>query len=230
MSGANKKRPDNRRPILYVLLIKYGLKGAFQILKEDIWFDVINRTNTAAPVSQSRLFTPGNRSEQNRYVASTFRVLQAVTDFAASQVDLTQCGFLDLGSGKGKALIAASRYPYRSIRGIDTSKLMHKIATKNLRRMGIESRVELVNDSAANLRLLPHERVLYFFNSFSGKVLDHCLQAISNGYRDGSGLLIYVNPTEHEHIERYFPLLHSEFIQPGNCEVNYYTLPAKKCH
>ena len=222
------KKPDNKRPMLYVLFVKYGLKGACQIFKEDILFDVIHRTNTAMPVGQTRLFGSTQHKNQNRYVASTFQVLHSVLDFAASQVDITQCGFVDLGSGKGKALIAATKYSFGSIKGIDTSELMHQVATKNLKKLELDGHVQLLHQSATHPQLLPHERVIYFFNSFTGDILDQCLQAMSAAPREGKGLLIYVNPTEDAHIQQYFPLIRTEFLQPGNCEVSYYQLPAKR--
>lgn len=224
-----KKRPDNHRPMLYVLFRKYGLNGAIRIIRQDIGFDIRNRTNTAIPVNRARLFR-SNQNEQNRYVASTFGVLDAVIDFASTEMDLTQSGFLDLGSGKGKALIAASRYPFSSIRGIEVSKLMHRTATRNISRLQLESDIELVNDCAANIQIKSHERLIYFFNSFTGSILERCLESIQQAHRNDSGLFVYVNPTEHDQVQRYFPLIQKVFVQPGNCEVNYYALPVNTAY
>lgn len=221
------KKPDNSRPLLYVLLKKYGLKGALQIVKDDVGFDLINRTNTAAPVGQRRLFSAAHNHHQNRYVASTFGVLEGIFTEVAKHIDLSESGFVDLGSGKGKVLISACSYNFKSIRGIEVSELMHSVATANLKKLQMENRVQLLNASAASVMLQPHERVVYFFNSFTGDVLEECLLNMTNVIRDGQGILVYVNPTEHNHVLRHFPLLHSEFIQPGNCEVNYYSLPSQ---
>jgi len=222
----SKKQPDYKRSILYVLVKKYGIRGVLRIVKKDIWFDVKHRTNTAAPVNQKRLFPNEYHAEQNRYVASTFDVLESVMAFAYSKVNLAECGFVDLGSGKGKALIVATRYPFKRIKGMEISAKMHKAAVRNLRLLGISSRVELINDSATNVEFLPDERVIYFFNSFTGYTLDRCLQNIMCSRRVEPGIFIYVNPTEHEYVQQYFSLLKKEFITQGNCEVNYYSIPA----
>jgi len=221
----NKKQPDNRRSILYVLFKKYGIKGVFRIIKEDIWFDIKHQTNTAAPVNQKQLFPVKYHAEQNRYVASTFEVLESALKFVSSEVNLPDCGFVDLGSGKGKALIVAARYSFKRIKGIEFSVKMHEAAVRNQRLLGISSQVELIHDSASNVEFLPDERVIYFFNSFTGDTLERCLRNIMSSRRVESGIFIYVNPTEHEHVQRYFPLLKNEFITQGDCEVNYYTLP-----
>lgn len=211
--------------MLVVLFEKYGLKGAWKIFKEDILFDFLHRTNTAMPVNQQRLFGPGEHKNQNRYVASTFHLLESVFEFSQTQVNLDECGFVDLGSGKGKALIAASNYPFKSIKGIDSSKTMHNIAGKNLKRLKLDSQVQLILDSAAHIELLPHERVVYFFNSFTGEILEDCLQAIKHSPRHGIGVLIYANPTEDAHVRQHFPLIKSKILEPGSCDVNYYRLP-----
>lgn len=55
---------------------------------------------------------------------------------------------------------------------------MHDIATTNLRKLGLEKRVELVLGSAADFVLHPHERVLYLFNSFTDDILRRCLEIL----------------------------------------------------
>lgn len=218
------KRPDNHRPLSYVLFKKFGLRGALRILREDVGFDLRYRVNTAAPVSRAVLFPRGQQQNQNRYVASTFGVLDAVLNYVSDRIDLSEAGFVDLGSGKGKALIAASHYNFLSIRGVEVSPVVNDIARKNLQSLALLSRIELVSGSAADLKLQPHERVFYFFNSFTGSILQHCLENIASVDRDGPGIFIYINPTESEQVDAVFELLATDFIQPGDCEVKYYKL------
>jgi SAM-dependent methyltransferase len=220
-----KKQPDNHRPLAYVLLKKYGLRDALNILKEDVGFDLRHGVNTAAPVSCRRLYPDGQRAEQNRYVASTFGVLKSVFEQASQHVTIADCGFVDLGSGKGKALIAAARYPFRSIRGVDVSERMHRTATRNLKRLDLDERVQLVSGSATEFNFEPHERVVYLFNSFTGSVLQGVLEKLATAKRDAPGLLIYVNPTEQAQVSRLLPLIESVVLQPGSCDVNYHRLP-----
>ena len=223
----NAKRPDNVRPLSYVLLRKYGLRGALRILREDVGFDFRNRVDTALPVPRWLLYPADERRWQNRYVPSTFGLVEAVLRLAGERLALADCGFVDLGSGKGKALIAAAGHPFRSVRGVEISARLHRTATRNLRRLGLEERVALVQGSAADLALRPHERVLYLFNPFTGDILERVLERIGTARREGPGLLIYVNPTESAQVAaRFEPLAHA-FIEPGHCEVRYYALPER---
>ncbi len=211
--------------MIYVLLTKYGIGGALRILYKDVWFDLRHGIDTAAPASQQKLFGDVFSDEQHRYVASTFDVMRSTLDFSAKRVDLDQCNFLDLGSGKGKALIAASRYPFHSLRGVELSVMANKIARRNFRKLKTGSRINLVQGSAADYAFDPDDRVIYFFNSFSGTTLEAVLRHLSNSQRTGPGMLIYVNPTEHRQVDRYFTCIEHCFIDPGQCEVRYYALP-----
>ena len=226
MTEQHGKRPDNNRPMSYVLLTKYGIGGALRILYKDVWFDIRHGVDTAAPASQHKLFGDKFSDEQHRYVASTFDVMNSTLEFAARHIDLTQCEFLDLGSGKGKALIAASEFPFRSLRGVELSAMANTVARKNLQKLDLESRIELVQGSAADCVFRADERVVYFFNSFSGATLESVLQNLMHAPRSGPGMLIYVNPTEYQHVERYFDCMEHGFVDPGQCEIRYYSLPA----
>jgi len=223
------KRPDNTRPLSYVLLRKYGLAGALQVLRDDVGFDLRHRVNTALPVPRRRLYPPGSRHEQNRYVPSTFGVMEGVLRRASELLDIGSCGFVDYGSGKGKSLIAAARHPFRSVRGVEISERLHRTAERNIRALGLGDRVSLVAGSATDLALLPHERVLYLFNPFTGDVLERVLGRIAGARRDGPGLLIYVNPTESAQVRARFEPIGHDFIEPGHCEVVYYALPEGGC-
>lgn len=219
------KEPDNKRPLSYVLFKKFGIRGACRILIDDVGFDVSHRVNTAAPMSQKRLFGAGFTQQQHRYVASTFHVMNAVLGYASSHYDLRSCGFVDLGSGKAKALIAANDYPFCSLTGIEYSGRINAIARRNVKRLNLEQRITLIEGSAEEYQFRPHECIVYFFNSFSGDVLDKVLQNLITSPRLEPGLFIYVNPTQRHQVEAYLPCLHSELINPGECEVSYYALP-----
>lgn len=212
--------------MIYVLFSKYGVNGACRILYKDLGFDLRHGVDTAAPASQRRLFGASFTSEHHRYVASTFDVMHATLDYAARLYDLTSCGFVDLGSGKGKALIAASRYPFKSLQGVELSPRANVIARKNLQKMRLKDSVDILEDSASNYVFKPHERIVYFFNSFSGTTLDKVLHNLAKTHRSEPGLFIYVNPTERACVETFFPCIDHQFIDPGQCEVTYHLLPA----
>lgn len=52
---------------------------------------------------------------------------------ARLDVDPHRYAFIDYGSGKGKAMLIASHYPFRTIIGLEFAKRLHEIASQNCR-------------------------------------------------------------------------------------------------
>jgi hypothetical protein len=52
---------------------------------------------------------------------------------AKLDIDHSRYTFLDYGSGKGKAMLMASDYPYKTIIGLEYAKRLHDIAAENCR-------------------------------------------------------------------------------------------------
>jgi hypothetical protein len=52
---------------------------------------------------------------------------------AKLDIDPRRYSFLDYGSGKGKAMLMASDYPYKTIIGLEYAKRLHDIAAENCR-------------------------------------------------------------------------------------------------
>jgi hypothetical protein len=103
------KSPDNSRPMWRVLLQKYGVWGSVQLLYRDVLPDLIQGIDTARPVDNLKLTSLALSYEHNRYVPSTFDAFNGSLEHISDRVDFSQCSFLDYGSGKGKALMAAAR-------------------------------------------------------------------------------------------------------------------------
>jgi SAM-dependent methyltransferase len=78
--------------------------------------------------------------------------------------------FLDLGSGKGRALLMAADYPFRRIMGVDLLPSLHRIAQENLSRYRSESQrcfaVESICGDATAFAFPDEPLVLYLFNPF----------------------------------------------------------------
>ncbi len=216
------KRPDNSRPMAWVLLQKYGMFGALKLLYTDVLPDFIQRIDTARPVANSQLSDNDHLNEHNRYVPSTFDAVQSCLDYIAQEVDFSTSGFLDYGSGKGKALIAAARYPFAQLTGVEINQNLNDIAQENLATLRLQQRIKTIACDGAVYRPEPIDTVLYFFNPFTGDVLERCLAGIAAASLDVQRHIIYVNPTEDDVFCRYFQKTGEENFYPGNNEVNFY--------
>lgn len=87
--------------------------------------------------------------------------------------------FVDFGSGKGKVLMLAAQYPFRSVLGVELWEDLHRIALENLdsfrKRPDCAAEVTSVRMDAAEFPLPEQPLVLYFFNPFPEAVLARVL-------------------------------------------------------
>ena len=93
--------------------------------------------------------------------------------------------FIDVGSGKGKVLLLASRYAFSEIIGIEISKTLNNIAKQNL--LAIDHRqkkrqkcsnISLLSDDAASYQFPLANIVLYLFNPFDDVILQKLLDSL----------------------------------------------------
>lgn len=102
-------------------------------------------------------------------------------------VQLTDYNFIDLGAGKGLALLLASKYPFQKIIGIEYSKVLVDLATENIssykEQGGNHSSIECIWGDAADFDLPNSPTVLYLFNPFQGRVMDRVIANLENSLR-----------------------------------------------
>lgn len=83
--------------------------------------------------------------------------------------------FIDFGSGKGRALLMASEYPFKRIRGLEFSPELHRIAEDNIRRHSSPTLkcadIQSLNVDFTNVTLPLEASLLFFFDPCRGPVL-----------------------------------------------------------
>jgi len=107
---------------------------------------------------------------------------------AALPINFSDFTFVDFGSGKGRALLLASEYPFKKILGLEFSPELHDVALANIRRyrndaqkcMAIESRVmDFVQFGFPSEPL-----VLYFFDPSDARVIGQVMKNLERSVRD----------------------------------------------
>jgi hypothetical protein len=101
-------------------------------------------------------------------------------------IDHSRFTFIDLGSGKGKALLLASAFPFRKIIGVEFSSDLHRVALKNLEActtpLSCRDIVSIHQD--ATTFVFPNDPlVILIFNPFIGKTMDEVLDNIESSAR-----------------------------------------------
>ena len=89
----------------------------------------------------------------------------------AIPLELSQFTFIDLGSGKGRALLMASDYPFERIVGVEFMPDLHLAAQKNIAGYSVgrqrRRQIEAICIDARDFQFPPNPSVVYLFNPFS---------------------------------------------------------------
>jgi SAM-dependent methyltransferase len=111
--------------------------------------------------------------------------------------------FVDLGSGKGRALLLAAELPFKKIVGVEFAVELHRVAERNVHASRgparQRDRIELLCLDAADYALPDEPLVLYLYHPFEREVMD---QIIANVRRSHEGcprdlVVVYFNPKLH---------------------------------
>ncbi|HTP78373.1 MAG TPA: class I SAM-dependent methyltransferase [Rhizomicrobium sp.] len=115
--------------------------------------------------------------------------------------------FVDFGSGKGRALLVASEFPFVSVTGVEFCESLHEVAVKNLARLPARQnqagRVKSVLGDATEFALPQRDLVTYFYNPFGPPVLDAVAERLIAHRHSGFDVyVIYINPRHRDVFER----------------------------
>ena len=113
-------------------------------------------------------------------------------------IEFERFTFVDIGSGKGRALLLAAEYPLRRIIGIELLPELHEIAARNTAQ---DSRIEPHCGDAAEFRFPLEPLVVYFFNPLPEAGLRKVVGNLEASLRESLRpvYVIYLNPV-HEGI------------------------------
>lgn len=94
--------------------------------------------------------------------------------------------FLDLGSGKGKALLIAAEYGFQTVRGVEFCPQLCRIAEENCQsyreRTGCNATIRTVQSDVTRYEFTD-EGVIYLFNPFDEVVLRSVLENLTRSLR-----------------------------------------------
>jgi SAM-dependent methyltransferase len=115
-------------------------------------------------------------------------------------IDFSQYTFIDIGSGKGRALLLASEFPFRRVVGIELLPELNHVAQDNIRKFANAQRrpllVEAMCGDAAEFEFPDEPLVIYFFHPLTEagfrKVLSNLLSSLMRRPRPVQ--IVYANP------------------------------------
>jgi predicted RNA methylase len=103
--------------------------------------------------------------------------------------------FIDMGCGKGRALLIASEYGFSALMGVDFASELVAIARNNCKQRNISVTVSCLD--AARFQFPSGHLVVYLFNPFGVTVLDDVLDNLFASHC-AACYVVYVNPKHFE--------------------------------
>jgi SAM-dependent methyltransferase len=128
--------------------------------------------------------------------------------------------FVDLGSGKGKALLVAGRLPYRRVVGVEIDEELSRYSRRNIERVRPRLRAQEVESITASVLEWPipdETSVVFMYNPFIGQTFRAAASQIFESYdrRPRTLHIVYRYPWEHDWLVSTGRVV-VDSVRPGN--------------
>ena len=198
-------------------------------------FDLLHATDTAGcypaavlpPTSLSALLITG-------YIGiGPSALVQAIAALPLRPGDFS---FVDLGCGKGRAVLIAAQFPFRRILGVELDPEFCRIARANLAlKPDWAARISVLQQDAASAIYPDGPLLVFLFHPFFPRILRRVLANLERQLRRSprEAWLLYANNPRYTRVLRRFPFLRevSETrypLTPEDAAVNYFELPYER--
>jgi len=167
-------------------------------------FDVQHGTETSGLIGGSDLETGHAHDVYNTayYGMSPSRFRGAMERWTAlpPTAPLESYTFVDLGCGKGRAVLMATQFSFREVVGVELHPELARLAEENLQAWQGKGKsvspARIVYGDATEFEFPEGPCLLYLFNPFGRPVMERLLERIPMRFQDRTDLLdvVYFNP------------------------------------
>jgi len=218
-------------PLSFAARTKRWVKLKQSCLEFDAKFGI----DTAQPVDGGHLRCIGtNGSESEGYQPTPPIILTSILQ----QLPIAHANytFVDLGCGKGVALLLASTFAFKRIIGVEFAYEMSRSALRNIERYRASRRdcppIEVISKDAADFDFPQEPLVIYLFNPFGSNVLAQVIRNLraSVSLQLHDLWIVYVHPVlKRQLAECDFLDLHSEGETIAGLAARYALYRVKSC-
>ena len=128
--------------------------------------------------------------------------------FEALDLEWPRFTFVDMGSGKGRALLLASRFPFRRIVGVEIAKELSETAAANVKKFSAPWQrcrdIETHTGDAAEFNFPAGPFVLFLYQPFLAPVMKRCVKNLARSLaaEPREVYVVYVNPVLEREMKR----------------------------
>ena len=208
-------------------LKRRGVLTTFKVLFSlffDLIFDIKYGTDTMNFTTLNSLnINSKNRNSGSDYIPSRSRHIEYIFSLDIFNSDLN---FTDIGSGKGRVLLMASKY-FSKIRGVEFSEELCNISLKNISiyantvQSNLDSQISIINKDIADYSIDKDENVFYLFNPFDYNILEIFIRNLSESLETNPRIcwIIYYYPVHYEVILKspFFKIFQKEKLDGISC-------------
>lgn len=167
----------------------------------DMEYDWERRVNTtgATVTWRTRLLGLFNSPYQPIPPEQFREIMSQLAGYLEPSANFSQFTFIDIGAGKGRALLLASEFGFRRIIGVEILPELVEIARENARefeRRGLRSKIEVVCGDATDSVFPAEPTVVFLFNPLPLAALRALIQNLEQSLRQNPRrvFVAYANP------------------------------------
>ena len=167
----------------------------------DMDFDWEHRVNTTGAALPWRTRLLGLLSSVYQPIPpEQFRgIMSVLSAHLSPDTKFSQFTFIDIGAGKGRALLLASEFDFRRIIGVELLPELAEVARNNIRafeRRGMRSGIEVVCEDATSFVLPAEPAVVFLFNPLPQLSLHTFLENLERSLLQNPRpvYVVYANP------------------------------------
>jgi SAM-dependent methyltransferase len=194
-------------------------------------FDLLHGTDTGGYISGADMQSV---SLSALYITAYAGIAPTVLTQAISALPLEpeNFTFVDLGCGKGRALMVASEFPFRHLLGVELATDLCRAAWTNVAsNPDWASRISVVNEDATTVNFPDGPLLIFMFHPFLAPVLRRVLANLERQLRRSPGetYLLYGRDPRYTKVMDRFPFLcevseTSYPLSPEEAAVDYFNL------
>jgi len=193
------RRHGMGKTIKRIIITLLRLRGVQRYYASGRLFDEKNSVQTSGKTLLAELTIDEFSSDQSMwYEPAPINVVPNVLrNLRESYENFT---FVDLGSGRGRAVLQASHFDFKKIVGVEFAKELHRHAVENLRRYQNNKQrcqdVELLCVDVRDYEFPDTDMVVFIFDSFKVDLLRHVVGMLKASFyiRPRKIYLVYLNP------------------------------------